>query len=61
MKMYNKNDIKTDDHLNLYGWEMRLLQVESDIANLENDKNMCKIRINELKEKCIELAEGEPK
>jgi hypothetical protein len=33
-----KEDIKTNDHLSKYGWELRIIQIEEDIVYLEKRK-----------------------
>lgn len=37
IKMFE--DIKSDEDLNIYGWDMRIMQVEDDIALLEKERD----------------------
>ena len=42
MKLTTKENIKTDNDLRVYGWEMRILQIEEDIFRLERKRDeMC--------------------
>jgi len=41
----SKEDIKTDEDLNIYGWNMRIMEVEDSIACLEKNRDyMIKVR-----------------
>jgi len=49
--IWTKEDIKTQDHLSLYGWELRVLQLEEDIYTLEKRLKEIKIIRDGLKER----------
>ena len=40
-----------DDERSLYGWEMRLLQIEENIYNLENKKKEIQSFVDDAKER----------
>ena len=51
-----KEDIKTDDDLNAYGWEMRILQVEEDIAVLQKRQREMLLIYHGIKEKSLSTS-----
>ena len=45
------DDIKTQDHLALYGWELRLLEIDEAISLLEKERKKVKMYYDSLSEK----------
>ena len=51
MKIHTIENIKTDIDLQIYGWELRLLQIEEDIYLLNKRKEEFVTILDGLKEK----------
>ena len=45
------DDIKTQDHLALYGWELRLLEIDEAISLLKKEREKVKMYYDSLFEK----------